>query len=66
MTTPPVRHGWLKHLIAGLEDDPHTQHLVNSTMPPAGSRDPPFPGDVPSAMGAVKWQSGAHQKECHS
>ena len=29
MTTSPVRHGRLKHLIAGLEDNPHTQYKVH-------------------------------------
>lgn len=29
MTTPPVRHGWLKHLIAGLQDDPRAQYKVH-------------------------------------
>ena len=29
MTLPPVRHGWLKHVVSGLETDPHVQYKVH-------------------------------------
>jgi hypothetical protein len=29
VSLPPVRHGWLRHIVRGLEDDPHVQYKIH-------------------------------------